>query len=416
MSEDAKLDPAAMRLDEEKLAHALISRGLITRDEYKSLPPGADGAIGPQAILSRLVSAKLLTLGQAKRATRELEALLDQQIPGYAILEKLGQGAMGTVFKARQLSMDRLVAIKVLLPRLCKDPEFLEHFRREAHLAARLSHNNIVQAIDVGSAGKLHYFVMELVEGRTIKQELESGKQYEEREAVEIIVQIAQAVQHASRRGLIHRDIKPANIVITKEGIAKLADLGLARETADVKLARREQGIAIGTPYYMAPEQIESRLDVDARADLYSLGATLYHMVTGQPPFPHKAIDAVLEAHLKEPLTPPDHLNTALSSGFGEVVEIMLAKDCKDRYRTPDDLIIDLECLMAGEPPKLARQKIGVSTLEGLTEGEEEDDRPLRRRKSLLPGGEMLWVAVLAGLLALSVLLNLILIMVRRGS
>jgi serine/threonine-protein kinase len=174
--------------------------------------------------------------------------------------------------------------------------------------------------------------------------------------------------------------------------------------------------LAIGTPFYMAPEQIESRPDVDARADVYSLGATLYHMVTGQPPFPHKGIDQVLQAHLHEPLTPPDHLNTSLSSGFGEVVEIMMAKDRSDRYRTPDDLILDLECLLAGEPPKLARQKIGVSTLEGLAEGETDDDAPPRRRRrgSQLPGGEMLWVGVLTGLLALSVLLNLY-FLARRG-
>ncbi len=115
-------------------------------------------------------------------------------------------------------------------------------------MAARLSHNNIIQAIDVGSAGPLHYFVMELVEGKTIREFLEAGKVYEEREAIEILLQIAQALAHAHRRGLIHRDVKPANIVLTTDGIAKLADLGMARETDDAALARREKGIAMGTP------------------------------------------------------------------------------------------------------------------------------------------------------------------------
>src|SRR5207237_1732278 len=137
-----------------------------------------------------------------------LAVLLGQQIPGYQLLEKLGQGSMGTVYKARQLSMDRLVAIKVLLPRLVTDPEFLARFRREAHLAARLSHNNVVQAIDVGSAGPLHYFIMEYVEGTTIREEIDGGKVFAERVAVEIVLQLAQALEHANRRGLIHRDIK----------------------------------------------------------------------------------------------------------------------------------------------------------------------------------------------------------------
>jgi hypothetical protein len=154
---------ANARMDEERLAHALISRGLLTRDEVQSCRAGSEA--GPQALLARLVAAGFLTANQAQRAEKELETLLGQQIPGYQLLEKLGQGAMGTVYKARQMSMNRLVAVKVLHPRFASNPEFMQRLKREAHLAARLSHNNIIQAIDVGSAGPLHYFVMELVEG-----------------------------------------------------------------------------------------------------------------------------------------------------------------------------------------------------------------------------------------------------------
>src|SRR5262249_47940844 len=161
-----------------------------------------------------------------------------------------------------------------------------DRFQREAHLAAKFSSNNIVQAIDVGSSGNMHYFVMEYVEGITIKDELDKGKIYEEKEAIDIVLQIAQALQHAHRRKLLHRDIKPANIILTPDGIAKLADLGMARGTTDESLVKAEMGMTIGTPYYISPEQINSRGDVDSRADLYSLGATLYHMVTGKAPFP----------------------------------------------------------------------------------------------------------------------------------
>src|SRR5439155_27212981 len=199
--------------------------------------------------------------------------LVKHQIPGYQLLEKLGQGAMGTVFRSRQLSMNRLVAIKVLSPKLAANPSYIERFTREAHVAAKLSHNNIVQAIDVGSAGKIQFFVMEYVEGTTIQQELDKSKVYEEREATEIVLQIAQALQHANKRGLIHRDIKPANIILTKDRIAKLADLGLARQTRDRAQAQAEKGLAVGTPYYISPEQIYGQEDVDCRADIYALGA-----------------------------------------------------------------------------------------------------------------------------------------------
>jgi serine/threonine-protein kinase len=413
MAEQTPSGAGRLHLDEEeRLAHALISRGLLTRAEANRCRPEEGAERGPEALLKRLVAAGYLTANQARRAREELEVLLGQQIPGYDLRQRLGQGAMGTVFKARQVSMDRLVAVKVLHPRLVGNADFLERFRREAHLAARLSHNNIVQAIDVGSAGPLHYFVMELVEGKTIRQELEAGKVYGEKEAVEIIVQIAQAVEHASRRGLIHRDIKPANIVLTADSVAKLADLGLARETADKVLADRERGLTIGTPYYIAPEQILGRENIDVRADLYSLGATLYHMVTGRPPYPNQDVDEVLRAHLNEELTPPDHLVPALSSGLGEVVELLMAKDRRQRYRKPEDLIIDLECLLAGEPPKLARQKIEAASLAALGEGEADEEEEAPPEPSWQPG--WLWVGILAALLGVSLLANLILLLRQR--
>ncbi|HEV3236750.1 MAG TPA: serine/threonine-protein kinase, partial [Gemmataceae bacterium] len=302
MAETVKSDAGSKGM-EERLIHALISRGLVTSDDIQQSLP--DAGAGAEVLLGRLVQAGFLTPAQAQRASKELPALAAQQIPGYQLLEKLGQGSAGAVFKARQLSMNRLVAIKILHPRRAADPGYLARLTREAHLAAKLSHNNIVQAIDVGSIGNVHYFVMEYIEGTTLRKELDQGRQFPEAEAIDIILQIAQALEHANRRGLIHRDVKPANIVLTADGIAKLADLGMARDTGDDKLARAEAGMTIGTPFYMAPEQILGRSDIDIRADIYSLGATFYHLVAGQPPFPGKDIDVVLQAHLKKELTPP---------------------------------------------------------------------------------------------------------------
>jgi serine/threonine-protein kinase len=410
----AKLEPSGLYAEEERLAHALISRGLVTRDEVQPCRSPQDAAEGAEVLLKRLVKAGCLTANQARRAAGEMTALLDQQIPGYQLLEKVGQGSMGTVYKARQLSMNRLVAIKMLHPRLAANAELLQRLTREAHLVAKLAHNNMVQAIDVGSAGPLHYFVMEYVEGTTIRKELEKGKIFQEKEGVEIVLQVAQALQHAHRRGLIHRDVKPANIILTSEGIAKLADLGMAREATDEALARAEKGMTIGTPYYIAPEQIHGREDIDGRADIYSLGATFYHMVTGQPPFPGDKVEPVLKAHLEQELTPPDHLNVSLSSGVGEVIEFMMAKKRKRRYQSMDDLIIDLECLLNDQPPKLARQRIEQDTLAMLATGEQaEDDK--EAAAAALAKAQMLqiWVSVLGGVLGLSALLNLILLLRR---
>ena len=410
MAESVKPESGTIRNEDERLAHALISRGLITREEANACR--GNRPLGAEKMLARLVEGGALTAGQAARARQELSLLLGQQIPGYQLLEKLGQGSMGVVYKARQLSMNRLVAVKVLNPRWAAKPEFIERHTREAHLAARLAHNNTVQAIDVGAAGPLHYFVMEYVEGTTIREELDAGKVYGEREAVEIVLQVAQALEHAHRRGLIHRDIKPANIILTPEGVAKLADLGMARDTSDAALARKERGLAIGTPFYISPEQARGAEHIDGRADLYALGATLYHMVTGRPPFDYKDVDRVLEAHLHETLTPPDHLRPELSSGLGEVVETLMAKDPARRYQKAEDLIIDLECLLNGQPPRLARKQIEAGTLRGLIEGEEaEDEEGSGRKEAERPS--WLVVGVLAGVLALSLVLNLLLLLRR---
>jgi serine/threonine-protein kinase len=402
-----KPESTPLPIDEDRLAHALVTRGLVTPEEVQACRTAHSTKA---TLLGRLVESGYLAPSQARRVQQELAAPTTQQIPGYELLEKLGQGSMGMVYKARQVSMNRLVAIKVLHPRLAANPKYLERFTQEAHIAARLNHNNVVQAIDVGSIGNLNYFIMEYVQGTTIKAHLEAAKIYEEQEALEIVRQIAQALDHANRRQLVHRDIKPANIILTTEGVAKLADLGLAREMADSHRNELEKGLVLGTPYYIAPEQIQGDDDIDVRADIYALGATLYHMVTGQPPFPGTNIDKVMRAHLKDELTPPDHINTKLSSGIGEVVEVMMAKDRAQRYQNPGTLLMDLESLLAGQSPKVASQQFAQSSLLNLAEGEiaEEEGARTQGRPNTI------WLAVLGGILGLSVILNIVLWLMRR--
>lgn len=322
----------------------------------------------PVTLEQLLLQRNYITPGQLERLKASINEARDTagQIPGYKILGKLGSGAMAVVYKAKQLSLDRIVAIKVLPKKFVQKADYVERFYKEGRLAAKLNHNNIVQAIDVGEVGGLYYFVMEYVEGKTIYDDLAKGKIFDEKEAIDIIIQVAKALAHAHAQGLIHRDVKPKNIMINKEGVVKLADMGLARETSDIKAARIEQGKAFGTPYYIAPEQIRGELDIDGRADIYSLGATLYHMVTGRVPFEAPNPSEVMKKHLKEPLVPPDHINTALSAGISEVIEKMMAKDRNARYKTMEEVISDLEAVRAGRPPLIARQRFDVQELEQI--------------------------------------------------
>ena len=333
-----------------------------------------------------------------------------QQIPGFQILKKLGQGAMATVFMAKQLSLDRTVAIKVLPRRMSENPEFVERFYREGKAAARLNHPNIVQAIDVGESGGYHYFVMEYIDGCTVYDRIVDNRPLEEEEAIRIALGTAKALNHAHDRGFIHRDVKPKNVMLTEDNQVKLADMGLAREVSDYKIANMEKGKAYGTPYYISPEQIRGEINIDFRADIYSLGATFYHMLTGRVPFDGNTPSAVMHKHLKEPLEPPDHINTKLSAGVAEVVELMMAKKREDRYPSTTELITDLEALLRGEGPVMARKRYGEELLENLAKSGRTVSTPTAQ--DLVPtqprSEAWTWIVVLAGALMISLLVNII--------
>jgi serine/threonine-protein kinase len=270
--------------------------------------------------------------------------------------------------------LTRTVAIKVWPKRFRENPEYVERFYKEGQAAGKLNHNNIVQAFDVGEAGGYHYFVMEYVEGKTLYDDLAAGKVFSEDEALDIIIQVAHALAHAHARGLIHRDVKPKNIMINTAGVIKLADMGLARETTDIEAAQTEAGKAYGTPYYISPEQIRGEIDIDGRADIYSLGATMYHLVTGRVPFMADDPATVMRKHLKEKLIPPDYINTSLSAGVSEIIEVMMAKRKEDRYSNIEELLTDLEAVRKGQPPPRAHKRFDVAALEQLEVGDAVDD------------------------------------------
>ena len=365
----------ASNLDTE-VGKVVVDLGLATRTEVDFCREQQKQSSDPngRSLADLLIDNSFITVNQAKRIRGQMDERRSSQLPGYQVLGKLGKGAMATVYKAKQISLDRTVAVKILPRKMSESTEFVDRFYKEGRAAARLAHNNIVQAIDVGSTPDgLHYFTMEYIEGQTLYDIMQpapvgQGRHFAEEEALDIGIQMADALAHAHRRGLIHRDVKPKNILLTPQGVAKLTDLGLARATDDKDAANSEAGKAYGTPYYISPEQIRGDVDIDFRADVYSLGATMYHLITGKPPFEGDTPTAVMHKHLKQPLVPPDHLNTHLSSGIGEVIELAMAKDRADRYASTEDLLEDLRAVRAGNPPVHARHGFDAAAMASIEE------------------------------------------------
>ncbi|MCC6740923.1 MAG: serine/threonine protein kinase [Planctomycetia bacterium] len=310
--------------------------------------------------------AKMVLKVQQKKRGYEL-------IPGYRVLSPVGRGAMGTVYKALQVRMEREVAIKILSPKYAQRPEFVERFFREARAAAKVSHANIIQGIDVGEHNGLYYFVMEFVEGRTVGSILSKGEVFETREACSIVKQVAMAMEAAWTAGLLHRDIKPDNIMVTDAGVAKLCDLGLAKAMAGDP-DETDPEFAVGTPDYISPEQAMGSEDVDIRSDIYSLGATFYHMVTGQLPFTGMDAVSVMRKHATEPLVAPRVRRPSLPLGVNLVILRMMEKTSAARYQQPAQLIRDVDAILAGQAPptfRAAMERGPVATVagEGATKG-----------------------------------------------
>jgi serine/threonine-protein kinase len=421
---------AASPEHEQRLEQYVVGRGLTTEDELKEarrLLNQAEKEGRGVSLTEALVKAGGLTESQARRilallakepsapappSAGEEAAAPKLTIPGIQILEKVGRGSQAIVFRGRQVSVDRIVAVNVMLTKTARDPQARQRFVQEARAAAKLSHNNIVQAIDAGETPEGYpYFIQEFVDGTTVYDLLkERGGPLPEERALEIIIHMAEALAHAHSRGFIHRDVKPKNIMLTKEGLAKLADMGLARQVADVDV--EELGKAFGTPYYIAPEQVVGSAKIDFRADIYSLGATFYEMLTGRPPFTAPTPQQVMQKHVTSPLIPPDHVNKALSAGVSEVVEVMMAKRPADRYKSTEDLLVDLRTVAGGQPPRIARERVDREDkwMESLAEGkgvrEQEEESP--PPPPLNPFAVNQFTIILIVLLAVAILLHIL--------
>ncbi len=295
-------------------------------------------------------------------------------IDGYEILSKLGEGGMGTVWKARQTSLDRMVAIKVLPLMLARDRNFIARFRREALATARLNHPNIVSAIDVGvqtrpDLPELHYFVMEYVDGETVEDVICRTGKIEPRRAAEIAAAVARALDYAwTEARIVHRDVKPANILITRSGTVKLADLGLARSTwEDANLTTA--GLAIGTPHYASPEQARGDANIDTRSDIYALGATLFHMLTGRTVFEGESAAAVLARHVNEDPPSCRDVNPQVPPALAAVVSRMMRRNPAQRYQTPGEVAQDIERFLRGDRPLAYTRVLDAAESAPATQG-----------------------------------------------
>ncbi len=326
-----------MDASEDRLIAELVESGALAAtqvDEVREI----QGRLSSMGLKSRTLLSLLFERGAIDRETyedlerRRRRASGGEQIAGYRLLDRIGEGAMGAVYRARQLSLDRDVAIKVLSPDLAQDDVHVQRFMTEARAVARLNHTNIISGIDIGESAGVRYLVMEYADGLTVADLLERGGALDEERALSITQQMARALDHAHKAGLIHRDVKPANILLTQDGVAKLSDFGLARLELDNEAVARR----MGTPDYISPEQARGDGAVDERTDLYSLGATLFHMLTGRPPFVGADASAVLAQHLTAPAPSVLDDDPTIDERTAELVARLLSKDPAARGRAKE--------------------------------------------------------------------------------
>jgi CheY-like chemotaxis protein/tRNA A-37 threonylcarbamoyl transferase component Bud32 len=342
------MDATAANLDLSRdtlLANLAASR-LLAEDEMRDFV-SKHPSLGALALSEALISSGLLTAYQLESICQGFPEEL--RIGNYDVLDKLGAGGMGTVMKARHRRMKRVVAIKLLLPKFCENDAFVRRFQREVETIAKLGHPNIVMAYDADECDSGHFLVMEFVDGRDLASVVEKAGPMTVPEAVDCILQAARGLAYAHSLNVIHRDIKPANLLRDKNGVVKVTDLGLARLAASPEAAPAtgitQAGFVLGTPDYMPPEQAVDSTDLDQRADIYSLGATLFVLLTGSVMYPGHSVMAVLLNHRDAEIPPLKGAPPALEAIFRK----MVAKMPADRYQSMNEVIAALEALVPGK-------------------------------------------------------------------
>jgi serine/threonine-protein kinase len=346
----------------ERLIDSVI-RSKLLADETIQLGPMRDQFHEPEALARELVRRDWITPFQAEKLLDDKAQELE--LGPYVLLELLGEGGMGRVYKARHRLMNRVVALKVIRSDLLASSEARHRFQREIEAAARVWHPNLVAALDAAPIGESFVLVMEYVEGLTLAKLLSTEGIPPIRHACDWVRQAALGLGHAHDQGLIHRDVKPSNLMLTTKGrVVKVTDLGLARlealgdrltASAGTEEPITASGILIGTPDYLAPEQALSPRDADPRSDLYSLGCTLFHLLTGRPPFPGGTLTQKLLWHQNEAPPDPARLRSSLPAGLSQVVLKMIAKRPDQRYADAAAVVAALELFCSATSLKTLR-------------------------------------------------------------
>jgi len=322
----------------------------ILNPEGRPSPAGLSPVVPPPAGSGRSSIVRLLFPPESEAEPGGFEPGPPPRLAHYELLERVRMGGMGGVFRAVDTRLHRTVALKVLSPALSRDPAIAERFRREAQLSAQLDHPHIARVFDVGEDQGLLYIALEFIDGRNIRDCLLAHGQFDTVSVINHATQLARALAHLASRQVVHRDIKPSNIMLTPAGQAKLVDLGLAR------MPTREEGQAdltatgttLGTFDYIAPEQARDPRLADGRSDIYSLGCTLYHMLTAEPPFPEGTVLQKLLQHQGDTAPDPTRKNPRVPPALAALIQRMMAKDPRERPATPEQLLAELHGVAAG--------------------------------------------------------------------
>jgi serine/threonine protein kinase len=375
-----------MELTVQNVYGLLLRSKLLSFDEAKGMfarwQQEAKDAGNLAHFASWMVANKYLTEYQAQLLARgHAEGFFLNE---YKILERLGKGRMAGVYKG-QHQLGQIVAIKVLPPSKALDANFLGRFQREARLALLLKHPNIVRTFQTGTADGLYYIVMEYLEGDTLEEVLTRRSKLPPGEAVRLVYQGLQGLQHIHAQGLVHRDLKPANMMLvgstpdsTLRATLKLLDIGLGRTLFDESAGDENltsEGVLLGTPDYMSPEQARDPRTIDIRSDIYSLGCVLYHLLAGQPPFPDTNIISQMIRHATETPKPLKAFHSSVPDGLQQIVNWMMAKDAAQRYPTPERAAQALQVFLVAGAEQLAAPETDPRMRPYLTWLEEDADK-----------------------------------------
>ncbi len=329
------------------------------------------------------------------------KALLDKgfRLGDYEVIRRIGVGGMGEIYLADQLSMKRCVALKILHDDIAGDKAYIQRFFHEVRMLAAIEHPGIVRAIEAGYDKGIYFLSMEFVTGSDLKRMLDDGKIFSEADALKIVRELAKTLKYVwDSKGILHRDVKPANIMISEDLEVKLMDLGISKNIKE-NLELTVPGMMVGSPQYVSPEQAKADKTIDFRADIYSLGATLYHMICGEPPFNRENSVAILAAHLSDPVPDPRKKNRKISLACAELIKKMMAKKRDERFSSWQSLISSIDSMLASMETPVRRSESPGSAASSSSAG--------RAKSIFLHSKPRIAIFALLLLILLALLINL---------